>query len=697
MKQRILSVLLISMLLFAGCEKALPQVRDNDRPTPTIIPNPYVESEEALAEMSAKEPPVTKGGSPWLDTNLKENLTEDLERSPKDDFYLYANYDWLMNTEIPNGFSFYNESVMMAEKIAREFEELLKDESIQGRDADLLRDVYRITLDWDARNARGVEPMMKTVERIRGIKSIEELQDFLCDPEKDYRVPVFVRLKNIELTDGTYYFFIYPDEFILEEPEEYDLDAISDVGLRKWEASEDYVKGLLSRVGYDEEEAERAFSWAIATEAYLAEGMSEGKVAILYDQPGEKEAYYDFRFPLMNLVDAYGYGEARECACENLRYMENLEKLMNPMALGYVKAYLTVKFVMNAGKDLDRESSDLRTRYLNQKNGSIGGASDETWTYILYMDTPLNELMVRAYLLKYDLTPEKEQVEALSRQIIKEYREMILEEDWISEKVKTKAVEKLDNVSVEVGYPERLRSYDDLDVKGLDYWELGKVIQEISHAEDVAHTNGVMERIEWELSMLEKNGYYTNAGNAVQIPMGVLLDCKYHDNMSVEEFYARVGTVIGHEISHAYGPKGILNDKDGNAWWPEEEKQVFEERMAKLRDSLKDAVIWEGNPVSADKICEEICADITGLKVILRLARKQEAFDYDKFFKAYAENWRSLCSYEVEEYDNLRSKHPSAFFRVNFVLRQFDEFMETYDVQEGDRMYLAPEDRAWVW
>ena len=30
-------------------------------------------------------------------------------------------------------------------------------------------------------------------------------------------------------------------------------------------------------------------------------------------------------------------------------------------------------------------------------------------------------------------------------------------------------------------------------------------------------------------------------------------------------------------------------------------------------------------------------------------------------------------------------------------LQQFDEFLETYDIKEGDGMYLAPEDRIAVW
>ena len=44
----------------------------------------------------------------WIDGALKENLQENMDISLKDDFYLYVNYDWLKNTEIPEGYSSWN-------------------------------------------------------------------------------------------------------------------------------------------------------------------------------------------------------------------------------------------------------------------------------------------------------------------------------------------------------------------------------------------------------------------------------------------------------------------------------------------------------------------------------------------------------------------------------------------------------------
>ena len=38
-----------------------------------------------------------KSGKPWIDSNIKENVVSSQRPSPKDDFHLYVNYDWLGN------------------------------------------------------------------------------------------------------------------------------------------------------------------------------------------------------------------------------------------------------------------------------------------------------------------------------------------------------------------------------------------------------------------------------------------------------------------------------------------------------------------------------------------------------------------------------------------------------------------------
>ena len=86
-----------------------------------------------------------------------------------------------------------------------------------------------------------------------------------------------------------------------------------------------------------------------------------------------------------------------------------------------------------------------------------------------------------------------------------------------------------------------------------------------------------------------------------------------------------------------------------------------------------------------------------GVKSVLYAVREIPDFDYDEFFRAFARQYAEQTT-EENELDTMKSDmHPLPFHRVNIVLQQFDEFIETYDIKPGDGMYLSPEKRVNVW
>ena len=86
-----------------------------------------------------------------------------------------------------------------------------------------------------------------------------------------------------------------------------------------------------------------------------------------------------------------------------------------------------------------------------------------------------------------------------------------------------------------------------------------------------------------------------------------------------------------------------------------------------------------------------------GVQVCLQIAKGIENFDYDLFFRTYARTWLSEAYDDrtVEHY--LQDEHPFDYLRCNVTLCQFEEFVQTYDIQEGDGMYLPPEERIAIW
>ena len=174
----------------------------------------------------------------------------------------------------------------------------------------------------------------------------------------------------------------------------------------------------------------------------------------------------------------------------------------------------------------------------------------------------------------------------------------------------------------------------------------------------------------------------------------------YSADSSKERLYATLGaSTIGHEISHSFDVSGSKFDKDGNKkdWWTDEDRAAFEKRSAKLIEYYDNIIPYEGGTYSGKFIRDEAIADMGGLQCILRIAKKHKNFDYDTFFREYARSWAHLTTPYNEYILVISDQHPLSYLRTNVTLQQFDEFLDTYDIKEGDGMYLAPEDRIKVW
>ena len=172
----------------------------------------------------------------------------------------------------------------------------------------------------------------------------------------------------------------------------------------------------------------------------------------------------------------------------------------------------------------------------------------------------------------------------------------------------------------------------------------------------------------------------------------------YRSDMSDEELYATVGAVVGHEISHAFDSSGGQFDKNGNlaSWWTEEDYAIFQERNAKMADYFNAMHPWEGQDFYGSIMTGEACADMAGIKVMLLLAAENPDFDYDLFFRTFANVWLLKDTLE-RAYVRINDVHPMGYLRVNGTLQQFEEFLNFYGITEGDGMYLAPEDRVDIW
>ena len=202
------------------------------------------------------------------------------------------------------------------------------------------------------------------------------------------------------------------------------------------------------------------------------------------------------------------------------------------------------------------------------------------------------------------------------------------------------------------------------------------------------------------LCVLECNAFYSNSDNSINMIVGMMESPFYYSDMPVEELYASLGAFwIGHEVSHAFDSNGARYDLEGrlNNWWNEEDLKGFEARVEKLDRYLDDILIMDNYNVNGSNVDSEMIADMTGVQCALKMAEKEEGFDYAKFFEYYAKMNASISLYTYELSQIQGDPHPLDYQRANVPVQQFEEFYKAFGVTESDGMYLAPEKRLVIW
>ena len=299
---------------------------------------------------------------------------------------------------------------------------------------------------------------------------------------------------------------------------------------------------------------------------------------------------------------------------------------------------------------------------------------------------------------------DKELITAYVDEIRESYRGILLEADFLSDATREKAVEKLDSLEALVLYPDDWEHYDcsATDIAGPD--EGGTLYEAVSagYAQSTAlkidRLSRPSDRQEWWFTPQYANCFYDPNMNRIQIDGAFSRGGLFDSDMSREEQLGLIGVVIAHEISHCFDSTGSKYDAGGNVadWWTQEDRAAFQERVDRMAAYYSAIHPWEGADLPVEIMTDEACADMAGVKCLLRVAAETEDFDYDAFFRACARAWymelnESAISYFITD------SHPLCYLRINCTLQQYDEFLDFYGIKEGDGMYLAPEDRVAVW
>ncbi len=659
-------------------------------------------------------PALADGGiTQWINTDVEDAVGLLTMARLKDDFHLAVNRQWLMFEEIPWGASeassFADQSYeVMGRKLA-----LLKDSAAESGDSRLIQKFLGLVQDWDTRNALGTDPLRPYVEAITAISSLDDLTDYMVSPVRNTFMldPSAYSVTPDPVNSSRYIACVAPAELILDDSAEYiERTAYGDL---LYDVSKKSTVAVLTRMGYTREEAESVFEGALALDALMAPAIRPASdqydpdylesVLHFYDREGLEKL--SGRFPMAAILDLTPTGQSETFWIPEPAYLEKLNELYTEENVPLFKDWLIYYLLAFYAKTLDRGTYDALETIEADALGITGIPDDidiALTTVSEYLPVPLDNLYIQTYCTE----AMRAEILEIIHDVIRHYRIMLSEEDWLSEETREKAIEKLDRMRINAVYPDQLADWSGVSFKGKD--EGGTLLEAVLALNDYSYQlycsriNQPVDRDAWDQLLSPAstvNAHYLSTSNSISILAGILGTVFYQPEMSYEEKLGGIGMVIAHEISHAFDPDGANYDADGNLvnWWTPEDYAAFRARAQKVAAYYDQYVPYKGGTYSGIQVQSEAIADMGSMKCMLAIAREHEGFDYNAFFRQFARIWRTKMLKNSLIVSVATDSHPLGCLRTNVTVQQFEEFYLTYNVQEGDQMYLAPEDRIAVW
>ena len=673
------------------------------------------EDSQASEDIPAEEEPGDikdySNGTPWLMVDLDGVVTEDTPADVKDNFALFANKEQILSRELKKDDSTVGTMFDVILAGEKDEQKMYEGDEPESHDAKLAFDLYHLMIDWDGRNKVGVEPLKKQTDAVESLDSIDELTGYLRNTSKEnQRVGLWYAGSSKDREDSSRNVIkVSSERLLLMDSAEYSKPT--EYGKAIKDAKMKLAKRILVKLGYTEAEAQQKTDNALAFETKLAPSIytaeEQGSEDILertnnhYTRDELKEA--EGKLPILELLDNTGYPENEDYVVTNPEFLKKLNELYTEENLQLIKDLIIVKTVISAASDLDRECYEWSEECSNEIEG-VDAEPDDKATAAGYVSGSLKWAVAQLYTETYLHEEDKERITELVNEIKEAYHGILEDADFLSDETREKAIEKLDAIEPRVLYPD---SWEKYEYKGLDFkgpedggtlWEALRAIDAYELQEEINELSAPVDKKKWTVSPQTFNCGYEPLTNSIYILGAYARGDIYSSEMSDEEVLAKLGVSIGHEISHAFDRTGAQFDKDGNMknWWTKEDKEEFKKRNAKLAEYFNSIHPWEGQDLKGSIMTGEACADMAGMKVALRVASEKENFDYDKFYRAFADLWFVKENLMMAR-AGIEDEHPLNYLRINCTLQQFDEFLDFYGIKEGDNMYLAPEDRVNIW
>jgi len=328
---------------------------------------------------------------------------------------------------------------------------------------------------------------------------------------------------------------------------------------------------------------------------------------------------------------------------------------------------------------------------------------------VALVDGQLGEVLAQEYVRLHFPASSKAQMEALVGNIRDAMTERLKTLDWMSEPTREQALYKMSKFGVKIGYPDKWRSYDGLELKADDLYGNAERSSAFEWAYKRGKIGKPVDPLEWGMTPQTVNAYYNPPRNEIVFPAAILQAPFFDPNADPAVNYGGIGAVIGHEITHGFDDQGRKSDGDGvlRDWWTPEDAARFEARAKVLGDIYDKLEPIPGVHVNGDLTMGENIADLGGLLLALDAYHKslngQPAPVIDgltgdqRVFLGWAQVWREKSREAALKEQLTTDPHSPGPVRAATSPRNIDAWYAAFGVSPDQKEYIAPEARARIW
>ncbi|MGI1986422.1 M13 family metallopeptidase [Shewanella glacialipiscicola] len=643
---------------------------------------------------------------------------------PGDDFYAYANGEWMKTTTIPADRSSTGSFLVAFEATEKHntslIAKLVNAQHAAGSDEARIANFYKAYTDTGAIDAAGMKPAEADIARFEAISSKQDLSAVLganlradVDPlnATDFSTE---NLFGIFVTQG----LATPGEvlpYILQGglglPErEYYLSADPKMAEIRT-AYRAYIETLLKDAGVSDAAARADRIFALEHKIAATHASREASEDFAKSSGVWSRADFDTKAPGIDWAafwDAAQLGNQPKFAAYHATAISGLSALVASEPLNAWKDWLVFHHINSHADVLPSNIEQAAFAFNGTKLSGTPEQRSRDKLALSALDQYLGDAVGHAYVEQYFPASAKAEVSTMVDNIVAAFGQRVEKLDWMDPSTKKEALAKVATIAVGVGYPDKWRNYDSYAVSATNAYANAINGEKVEYAHQLAKIGKPMDKGEWWMTPQVVNAVNLPVQNALNFPAGILQPPFFDAKADAAYNYGAIGAVIGHEISHSFDNNGAAFDSTGamRNWWTPADFAQFAKQGDALAQQFDAYAPFPDLHVNGKLTLGENIADVAGLAAAYDAYHASlkgadapviEGFSGNqRFFIGFAQTWATKMRDEALRARVATDGHAPGMYRA-LTVRNLDAWYSAFDVKPGDKLYLAPEDRVKIW